>query len=185
MAAAVKKATTGLEGAVFDGLPYWHRELHCRSWRWMGGGSHHAGKPSRTDTALPIVKDYLADIKGNNVGYLFEGYINARVVLVEVMENQSWFLVSSLRASLLAALKVSNRLRRVAIQFSAKQSSRFEVCGFWDLVQDGKGCIPNQDAISVQRVALCDWTHSISPAHPNIGSAYPGGHCRSGIKLPR
>jgi ABC-type branched-subunit amino acid transport system substrate-binding protein len=61
--------------------------------------------PSPDDASVPIVKQYLADMKGANVGYTsLEGYVNA-VVLVEALKKAG---PNPTRAALLAALESHN-----------------------------------------------------------------------------
>lgn len=136
MAAAVKKAkATGLK-ARFLTVSFIGTENFIAEAGADGEGVYITQVvPSPHDTALPIVKDYLADIKGNNVGYTsLEGYINA-AVLVEAMKKAG---AEPTRASLLAALEsLKIDLGGVAIQFSAA-SHQGSKSVFLTRVQDGK-----------------------------------------------
>lgn len=136
MAAAVKKAkATGLK-ARFLTVSFIGTENFIAEAGADGDGVYITQVvPSPHDTALPIVKDYLADIKGNNVGYTsLEGYINA-AVLVEAMKKAG---AEPTRASLLAALEsLKIDLGGVAIQFSAA-SHQGSKSVFLTRVQDGK-----------------------------------------------
>ncbi|MBK9237747.1 MAG: ABC transporter substrate-binding protein [Rhodoferax sp.] len=136
MAAAVKKAkATGLK-ARFLTVSFIGTENFIAEAGADGEGVYITQVvPSPHDTSLPIVKDYLADIKGNNVGYTsFEGYINA-AVLVEAMKKAG---AEPTRASLLAALEsLKIDLGGVAIQFSAA-SHQGSKSVFLTRVQEGK-----------------------------------------------
>lgn len=91
--------------------------------------------PSPNDPSVPIVKDYLADTKGKNVGYTsLEGYINA-VVFIEALKKSG---TDPTRATLLAALEsLKTDIGGVSIQFSPS-SHQGSKSVFLTRVQDGK-----------------------------------------------
>lgn len=117
MAGAVKKAKAAGVHARFLTVSFIGTENFIAEAGADGDGVYITQvMPSPHDATVPIVKDYLADVKGAQVGYTsLEGYVNA-VVLVEALKKAG---AQPTRAGLLAALEgLKTDLGGFAVAFS-------------------------------------------------------------------
>lgn len=117
MAAAVKKAKAAGITARFLTVSFIGTENFIAEAGADGDGAYITQVvPSPQDASIPVVKNYLSDVK-SDVGYTsLEGYINA-VVLVEALKAAG---AQPTRASLIAALESLNTdIGGFKVQFSA------------------------------------------------------------------
>jgi branched-chain amino acid transport system substrate-binding protein len=136
MAAAVKKAKAVGLAARFLTVSFIGTENFIAEAGADGNGVYITQvMPSPHDISLPIVKNYLADTKGRNLGYTsLEGYINA-VVLVEALKNLG---AAPTRSTLVAALEtLTADLGGFAVRFSPT-NHQGSTAVFLTRVQDGK-----------------------------------------------
>jgi ABC-type branched-subunit amino acid transport system substrate-binding protein len=118
LAAVVKKAKAAGVNARFLTVSFIGTENFIAEAGADGDGVYITQvMPSPQDAGVPLVKDYLADMKGANVGYTsLEGYVNA-AVLVEALKKAG---PNPTRAGLVAALEaMSADLGGIKVAFSA------------------------------------------------------------------
>ena len=117
LAAVVKKAKTAGITARFLTVSFIGTENFIAEAGADGDGVYITQVlPSPHDTAAPMVKDYVADMKNANIGYTsFEGHVNA-VALVEALKKAG---PDPTRAGVIAALEgLSTDLGGIKLTFS-------------------------------------------------------------------